>query len=391
MISFENTAIAFQSKSDKDLKRAYKLFKLVGTPWLVRIGKPLTTLAIKLRLPIKGIIKRTIFRQFCGGESIQECKSRIQELADSGIGTILDYSIEGKTEEVDFNATVEEIIDTLKAGEGNPSIPFAVFKTTGITRFGLLEKANDAAAKLSNAEQSEMDRLLDRMERIAQKAHETGTPVFIDAEESWIQDIIDRITYDLMLKFNKEKAIVYNTIQIYRHDRLEHLKKEAHIAKEKGYKMGIKLVRGAYMEKERKRAEDKNYPSPIQANKAATDKDFNLALAFLVENIDHISFCAGSHNEESNLLLTELMANAGIAQNDKRIHFAQLLGMSDHISYNLAHEKYNVAKYVPYGPVKEVLPYLLRRADENTSVAGQTSRELSLIIQETKRRKSQKS
>ena len=379
MISFENTAIAFQSKSDKDLKRAYRLFKLVGASWLVKMGKPLTILAIKLKLPIKGIIKRTIFRQFCGGESISECSSRIKELADSGIGTILDYSIEGKTEEVDFDATVEEIIATLEAGAGNSAIPFAVFKTTGITRFGLLEKANDIDSLLSNAEQKEMERLLTRMERIAKRAFESGTPVFIDAEETWIQDIIDRMAYDLMLKFNKEKAIVYNTIQIYRHDRLEHLKRETQIAKEKCYILGIKLVRGAYMEKERKRAEDKGYPSPIQPNKKATDTDFNLALEFLVENINYVSFCAGSHNEDSNLLLTQLMTKAGLQPDDKRVHFAQLLGMSDHISYNLAHEHYNVAKYVPYGPVTEVLPYLLRRADENTSVAGQTSRELSLI------------
>ncbi len=390
MISFENTAIAFQSKSDKDLKRAYRLFKLVGASWLVKIGKPLTMLAIKLKLPIKGIIKRTIFRQFCGGESISECSARIKELADSGIGTILDYSIEGKTEEADFDATVEEILATLDAGAGNPAIPFAVFKTTGITRFGLLEKANDIDSILNDAEQKEMDRLLTRMERIATRAFESGTPVFIDAEETWIQDVIDRMAYDLMIKFNKEKAIVYNTIQIYRHDRLEHLKKETQIATEKEYILGIKLVRGAYMEKERKRAVDKGYISPIQPNKKATDKDFNLALEFLVENINHVSFCAGSHNEDSNLLLTQLMTKAGLQHDDKRVHFAQLLGMSDHISYNLAHEHYNVAKYVPYGPVTEVLPYLLRRADENTSVAGQTSRELSLIIQETKRRKATK-
>lgn len=390
MISFENTAVAFQGKSDKDLKRAHRLFKLVGAPWLVKIGKPLTNLAFKLKLPIKGIVKDTIFRQFCGGETISECTSRIKELSDAGIGTILDYSIEGKTKEVDFNTTVDEIIATLKAGEGNPSIPFAVYKISGIARFGLLEKINDEKSELSEQEQAELARLMTRIEKIAAKAFESKTPLFIDAEESWIQDGIDRITYALMEKYNKEKAIIYNTAQMYRHDRLEHIKEQIQIAKDKGYILGIKLVRGAYMEKERDRAEEKGYPSPIQKNKAATDKDFDAALSYMIDHIDTTSFCAGSHNEESNLLLTKLMLEKGLNADDKRIHFAQLLGMSDHISYNLAHANYNVAKYVPYGPVEEVLPYLLRRADENTSVAGQTGRELSLIIQETKRRKAQK-
>jgi proline dehydrogenase len=390
MISFENTEVAFQSKSDKDLKRAHRLFKLVGAPWLVKIGKPLTNFAFKLKLPIKGIVKNTIFRQFCGGETIDECSSRIKELSGSGIGTILDYSIEGKTKEVDFNATVDEIIDTLKAGEGNPGIPFAVYKVSGIARFGLLEKINNAKTELTEPEKAELDRLMSRIEKIAAKAYESKTPLFIDAEESWIQDGIDRIAYSLMEKYNKEKAIIYNTAQMYRHDRLDHIKEQIKIAQSKNYILGIKLVRGAYMEKERNRAEEKGYPSPIQKDKKATDKDFDAALEFMIDHIESISFCAGSHNEESNLLLTELMEKKGISASDPRIHFAQLLGMSDHISYNLAHASYNVAKYVPYGPVGEVLPYLLRRADENTSVAGQTSRELSLIIQEMKRRKALK-
>ncbi|MDG1347459.1 MAG: proline dehydrogenase family protein [Crocinitomicaceae bacterium] len=336
------------------------------------------------------MIKRTIFRQFCGGENIEECAGRIKELKDSGIGAILDYSIEGKTAEVDFNATVDEIMDTLIAGEGNKAIPFAVFKVTGISRFGLLEKINDANAELLESEKAELARLMERIEKLAKKSFDTKTPLFFDAEETWIQDGIDRITYALMEKYNKEKAIIYNTLQIYRHDRLEHLKKQTAIAQAAGYKLGIKLVRGAYMEKERDRAEDKKYPSPIQPNKIATDKDFDDALRFMVDYIDSISFCAGSHNEESNALLTQLMQEKGITHDDPRAYFAQLLGMSDHITYNLAHANYNVAKYVPYGPISEVMPYLLRRADENTSVAGQTSRELSLILQETKRRKTEK-
>lgn len=390
MISFNNTEIAFKEKSNQDLKQTKLLFKLIGSPFLVKIGKTATLLALKLRLPIQGLIKRTIFRQFCGGENIEECAGRIKELKDSGIGAILDYSIEGKTAEVDFNATVDEIMDTLIAGEGNKAIPFAVFKVTGISRFGLLEKINDANAELLESEKAELARLMERIEKLAKKSFDTKTPLFFDAEETWIQDGIDRITYALMEKYNKEKAIIYNTLQIYRHDRLEHLKKQTAIAQAAGYKLGIKLVRGAYMEKERDRAEDKKYPSPIQPNKIATDKDFDDALRFMVDYIDSISFCAGSHNEESNVLLTQLMQEKGITHDDPRAYFAQLLGMSDHITYNLAHANYNVAKYVPYGPISEVMPYLLRRADENTSVAGQTSRELSLILQETKRRKTEK-
>jgi proline dehydrogenase len=390
MISFNNTEIAFKEKSNQDLKQTKLLFKLIGSPFLVKIGKTATLLALKLRLPIQGLIKRTIFRQFCGGENIEECAGRIKELKDSGIGAILDYSIEGKTAEVDFNATVDEIMDTLIAGEGNKAIPFAVFKVTGISRFGLLEKINDANAELLESEKAELARLMERIEKLAKKSFDTKTPLFFDAEETWIQDGIDRITYALMEKYNKEKAIIYNTLQIYRHDRLEHLKKQTAIAQAAGYKLGIKLVRGAYMEKERDRAEDKKYPSPIQPNKIATDKDFDDALRFMVDYIDSISFCAGSHNEESNALLTQLMQEKGITHDDPRAYFAQLLGMSDHITYNLAHANYNVAKYVPYGPISEVMPYLLRRADENTSVAGQTSRELSLILQETKRRKTEK-
>lgn len=389
MISFNNTEIAFKSKSDKDLKRAFRLFKIVGVPFLVKIGKPLTNVAIRMNLPIQGIIKKTIFKQFCGGETIPDCQEKINELAESGIGTILDYSVEGKVKEDDFDATTAEIIAALEKGFNNPKIPFGVFKVTGICRFGLLEKINKTTDNLNESEKAEYERLRLRIEKIASRANERKTPVFIDAEESWIQDGIDRLAYEMMEKYNKESAYIYNTIQIYRHDRLEHLKKHTAISKEKGYKLGIKLVRGAYMEKERERAQEKSYPSPIQKDKAATDKDFNTALTWLVEHIDNVSFCAGSHNEDSNLLLTKLMEDKGLAANDKRIHFAQLLGMSDHISYNLAYNNFNVAKYVPYGPVNEVLPYLLRRADENTSVAGQTSRELSLIIQETERRKAQ--
>lgn len=387
MISFDNTAIAFQSKSNKDLQKAYWLFRIVGNPSLVKIGKNVTNMALNLGLPIKGLIRKTIFNQFCGGESIEHCALTIATLQKYGIGTILDYSVEGKTSNEDFDATVQEIKRTIDRAANDPSIPFAVFKVTGIARFGILERANDSETQLNETEREELAAVCERIDQICQHAHQNNVPVFIDAEETWIQDVIDRISMQMMEKYNAEKAIVYNTLQMYRHDRLEFLRKSIIEAKDKEICLGIKLVRGAYMEKERERSLKMGYPSPIQADKESSDNDFNEALKVMIENISYVAFCAGTHNESSSLLLTELMAKQQIESNDKRIYFAQLLGMSDHISYNLSYHGYNVAKYVPYGPIKEVMPYLLRRAYENTSVAGQTSRELSLIIKEKERRK----
>lgn len=387
MISFDNTEIAFKSKSNTDLAKAYWLFKIIGNPKLVKVGKCATNTALNINLPIKGIIKKTIFSQFCGGETISDCTKAITTLSNYGIGTILDYSIEGKTSDEDFNATVEEIIATIKAAANNPKIPFAVFKVTGISSFSILEKANDIHSVLSPEEEQKLSAIIQRIDKICAAAYSHSVPVFIDAEETWIQDTIDRITFDMMLKYNKEQAIVFNTLQMYRHDRLAFLKNEITKAKTHNIHYGVKLVRGAYMEKERERALKMGYPSPIQPDKKACDFDFNSALELIIENLDAMALCAGSHNEESAQLLASLMNNKGIASGDKRVYFAQLLGMSDHISYNVAHAGYNVAKYVPYGPVKEVMPYLLRRADENTSVAGQTGRELSLIMKERNRRK----
>jgi proline dehydrogenase len=387
MISFDNTEVAFRGKSKNDLKRAYWLFKVVANPSLVKFGKWATTIALKLRLPIKGIIKNTIFRQFCGGESIKESLSASNKLASRNVKTILDYSIEGKTQEEDFEATVQEIIGTIKEAEGNENIPFAVFKVTGICLYELLQKANNGTEALSQEEQNQYKILLQRVTRICTEAYNRNVPVFMDAEESWIQNTIDELSYTMSLKFNRKRAIVYNTIQLYRHDRLEFLKKEIETARKENYKLGVKLVRGAYMEKERERALKMGYPSPIQPNKESTDHDFDEALRMVVSNIDTISFCAGTHNEKSSLLLANLLNENGISPDDPRAYFAQLLGMSDHISFNLADKGLMVAKYVPYGPIKEVLPYLIRRADENTSVAGQTNRELALIIKERKRRK----
>ena len=387
MISFDNTEVAFRGKSKGDLNRAYWLFKVVSSPAMVRFGKWATNVALRLKLPIKAIIKKTIFRQFCGGESIQESLKASKTLASRNVKTILDYSIEGKTKEEDFDKTVQEIIGTIREGENNKNIPFAVFKVTGICLHDILEKSNDGIENLSTEEKKDYDKLKERVSIICLEAYNRNVPIFIDAEESWIQNTIDRLAYEMSVKFNQKTAVVYNTIQLYRHDRLAFLKSEIARADKENFKLGVKLVRGAYMEKERARAEEQGCPSPIQPNKDAADKDFNASLKVVIERIDRVSFCAGTHNEESSMLLVKLLKEYGVDSSDPRAYFAQLLGMSDHISFNLADNDLMVAKYVPYGPIKEVLPYLIRRADENTSVTGQTGRELSLIMKERKRRK----
>jgi len=387
MLSFENTEIAFKSKSTPDLKRAYWLFKIVSSPIIVKIGKVATNFALSLRLPIRKIVKATIFKQFCGGESIEDCRNKMEELATFKVGTILDYSIEGKTTDEDFEQTVEIIIQTIQEGRNNKNIPFTVFKVTGIGSINLLEKASDQNYILNESQILELEGIKNRIERICAVAHTAKIPVFIDAEESWIQAIIDTWALEMMLKYNLEKAIVYNTLQMYRHDRLEFLTSCSENAKKHGIKYGIKLVRGAYMEKERERAQKLGYPSPIYPDKNASDDAYNTALKFILEHNMLFALCAGTHNEESSLLLTQELERKQISRDNDKFYFAQLLGMSDHISFNLSNAGFKVAKYVPFGPVKEVMPYLLRRADENTSVAGQTGRELSLIIKELDRRK----
>ena len=387
MLSFENTEIAFKSKSTPDLKRAYWLFKIVSSPIIVKIGKVATNFALSLHLPIRKIVKATIFKQFCGGESIEDCRNKMEELATFKVGTILDYSIEGKTTDEDFEQTVEIIIQTIQEGINNNNIPFAVFKVTGIGSINLLEMASDQNCILNESQTLELEGIKNRIERICAAAHTAMIPVFIDAEESWIQAIIDTWALEMMLKYNLEKAIVYNTLQMYRHDRLEFLTSCSENAKKHGIKYGIKLVRGAYMEKERARAQKLGYPSPIYPDKNASDDAYNTALKFILEHEMIFALCAGTHNEESSLLLTQELERKHISRDNDKFYFAQLLGMSDHISFNLSNAGFKVAKYVPFGPVKEVMPYLLRRADENTSVAGQTGRELSLIIKELDRRK----
>ncbi len=387
MVSFDNTKIAFISKSDFDLKKSYWLFKLMSKPMLVKYGGGLAPLGLKFGF--KGLIKSTIFKQFVGGENITDCGKAIEQLGKYNIGTILDYSVEGKESEVDFDACCKETIETIHRAKGDKNIPFCVFKVTGLARFSILEKVTTKQT-LTKEEAEEFERVKQRVNKICSEAYSNNKPVFIDAEESWIQVAIDDLANENMARYNKDSAIVYNTFQMYRKDRLDYLDKSVAMGKTHSYHVGAKLVRGAYMEKERKRATEKGYPSPIQDSNDHTDRDYNAALEFCVKNIDCMGLCAGTHNEKSSLVLVDLMTKHNVAPTDKRIYFSQLLGMSDHISYNLSQNNYNVAKYVPYGPVKEVLPYLIRRAQENTSVKGQTGRELSLIIKEKERRKNSK-
>ena len=384
-ISFDNTEIAFKAKSTSDLQKSYWLFKLVSNNVLVKLGPTLLKIAFFLRLPIRSIIKKTIFEQFCGGESIKDCKGRIQSLAKFNVQTILDYSVEGESSKENFDLTANEIIKTIKRAKGDENIPFAVFKTSGLARIELLEKVSSNIS-LNENEKREFELLKDRVKIICQKAYDLDVRIFIDAEESWIQNTIDDLATSMMRKYNSEKAIVYNTLQMYRWDRIAFLKQSYADAENGNYYLGLKIVRGAYMEKERERAEELGYSSPIQKDKISCDKDYDLALAYCINHIDKIALCAGTHNEESSLKLIDLMRENNILKDDKRVYFSQLLGMSDHISFNLADEGYNVVKYMPYGPVKLVMPYLIRRAQENTSISGQTGRELNLIIKEKTRR-----
>ena len=386
-MDFSNTKIAFQYKNNYQLKKAYQLFKLMSNNFLVNIGGAFANLALKINLPIQPIIRHTIFDQFCGGETVVDCENRINKLSNYSIGTILDYSVEGVGSDNSFDATVSEIIKTIDAASVSKDIPFSVFKLTGLASYSILKSANLKIDHLSTSEKEEYQLLIDRVTRICSHAAKQKVKIFIDAEDSWYQGTIDRIAELMMLKYNKNEVIVYTTIQFYRWDRLSYLKNLYLTSEKQDFKLGIKLVRGAYMEKERAEAIKNNYPDPIQKNKKRTDADFNKGIDFCVDHLTRISICLGTHNEFSCLYLLKLMNEKSINKNDDRIFFAQLLGMSDHISFNLSNEGYNVAKYVPYGPIKEVMPYLIRRAEENTSVAGQTLRELNLIKKEIKRRK----
>ncbi len=389
MISFNDTEIALKHKSDADLQRAYFLFKTLAKRKLVDTGSLLTKVALNLHLPLRWAIKPTIYRHFCGGETIRECIPVIENLANFNVKAVLDYSVEGSETDEGIQAALDETLEVIKFAARNENIPFSVFKPTAFCRNEVLEKVGENK-HLTTSEQTEADNFRERVNLLCKTAYDNDIPIMIDAEDSFYQDFIDDVVTDMMRQYNRKKAIVYNTYQMYRWDRLEKLKNDYFRSVEEKYFMGAKFVRGAYMERERRRAEEKGYKSPIHKTKEETDRDYNLALKFTVEHIDKISVFNGTHNEDSSRYLAELMEEHHLPKNDSRIYFSQLYGMSDHISFNLAHLGYNVAKYLPYGPVKHVLPYLIRRAQENTSVEGQTGRELQIISEEVKRRKAQK-
>ena len=386
-ISFENLEVAFASKSDAELKKMHLVFSLLNNKTLSDIGIALTHFALKLKLPIKWIMKQTMFGHFCGGETIKESIKACEKLAEFGIEAILDYSVEGKGDEESFERTTEEIRQTMVESAKTDYMPFGVIKVTGLGDYHNLIKIQ-AGEKLNPQEQIAYDKTKARVDLLCKTAHDLGLKILIDAEESWFQDAVDDLVYEAMEKYNRERCVVYNTYQMYRHDMLARLKKAKEAASQKGYLLGAKLVRGAYMEKEAERAEKYGYPSPIQPSKAATDKDYNAGVEFCIENKDIVFLMSGSHNENSNYLVAELMNKYGVDPKSDKVFFAQLYGMSDNISFNLAKAGYRVVKYVPYGPVEKVMPYLTRRAAENSSIAGQSSREFELIKREMKRRNS---
>lgn len=382
---FENTEVAFSLKSDSQLERAYFLFKMIQNQPMVRIGTAVTNFALKAHLPVEGLIRSTVFDHFCGGVTEEDCMPNIDNMYTKNVNSILDYSVEGKETEDQFDHALEKTLKTIDFAKEKKSIPFAVFKPTGFGRFALYQKITEGTA-LTVDEKSEWLRVVERYHTVCKVALEKDVPLLIDAEESWMQEAADNLIEELMEVYNTKKAIVFSTLQMYRHDRFAYLKELHQKAHQKGYYIGMKIVRGAYMEKERERAKEKGYESPICKDKQATDDNYNAVIVYMLEH-PNMALFAGTHNEESSFLVMDLMKKHNIVSNDKRVWFGQLYGMSDHISFNLAKEGYNVAKYVPFGPVRDVMPYLIRRAEENTSVAGQTSRELGLIKSEKKRRK----
>lgn len=390
-ISFDNTENAFAYKSDKELKSARFLFRTMGFSWFVKIGTRLTPFIMKTGLPIHGLIRKTIFKQFVGGETLEETKNVASVLGKYGVEAILDYGVEGKEGEESFDHATGEFIRVINYAATQGNLPFMSIKVTGFARFALLQKLDEAPRLRSGihdheAETAEWDRVRERMYSICEAAAEKNIGVLVDAEESWIQDPVDRLTMEMMEIFNKDRVIVYNTIQLYRHDRLHFLKLSHQIARQQGFLLGVKLVRGAYMEKERARAAEKGYESPIQKNKEASDKDYNEAVEYCINNLEQVSVIVASHNEKSNLLAARLMDEKGLPHNHPHVHFSQLYGMSDNITFNLAKEGFKVSKYLPFGPIRDVIPYLMRRAQENSSMSGQTGRELSLINKELERR-----
>jgi proline dehydrogenase len=385
-INFEDTKTAFRIKSDRDLRRAYILFKLISYPILVKIGNPVIKVCSALRIPIGWIVKPTAFKHFVGGETLEDCQPAVEKIKTANVYSILDYSVEGKESDKAICAALEETLRAVKNAGKNPEIPFAVFKPTAFGKHHALEVLS-AEGTPDPETKEEGEKFRSRIDTLCKTAFAYDIPIMIDAEDTYIQHFIDKVVMEMMQLYNKEKCIVYNTYQMYRHDRISILEADIKKAREEKFFLGAKFVRGAYMERERLRAEKMDYEDPIQPDKESTDKDYNLALKISMDNLDIVSIFNGTHNEYSSKYLADLMIEQGINPADKRIWFSQLYGMSEHISYNLSDAGFNVAKYVPYGPVRFVLPYLMRRVEENTSVKGQTGRELSLIKKERQRRK----
>jgi len=391
-LSFDNTQNAFAYKSTADLKRAKFLISAIQSPIMVTLATKATPILMKLGLPINGLLRNTVFKQFVGGETLEESARVAKLLSSYGVQVILDYGVEAKEGESNFDDVTEHIIEAIDFAATQTNIPFISVKLTGVASHILLENLNDAPRLRSGIHDSESDnaawqRVRERMYAICDVAQEKGVGILIDAEETWIQDPIDRLAIELMGVYNKEKVVVYNTYQLYRNDRFSFLQLSHRIAKEQGFLLGAKLVRGAYMEKERARAQQMGYPSPIHVDKAATDKDFDAAAKYCIENIDSISLLLASHNEQSNIQIAGEMARLNLSNDFKNVHFSQLYGMGDHITFNMAVKGYNVSKYLPFGPISEVIPYLMRRAEENSSVNGQTNKELVMIKSELARRK----
>ena len=385
-IHFEDTSIAFKHKSDRDLLLSYLIFLLTKHPFLVKFLSRAAKLSLVMGLPVKPLIKATVFRQFCGGETRREYQNVVEQLGKSGIGAILDYSVEGGEDEAGFEETKNAILQTIQQAGSDKNIPFACMKMTGIVAESLLEKMT-AGGVLSREDEPAWERLKERLSDICEQAGKSGTPIFIDAEESWIQGVIDDLAEEMMLTFNRKRAVVFTTLQMYRTDRVGYFKRLIENARRNDFLLGVKIVRGAYMEQERDRARHLGYPSPIHPDKPATDRAFDETLRLFMDHMDAVEICVGTHNEASCKLLAGLMAEKGIPNDHPHICFSQLYGMSDHISYNLAHAGYNVTKYLPYGPVASTLPYLARRAEENTAIAGQMGKELEIIVRERRRRR----
>ena len=383
---FDNTETAFKLKSDSELERAYFLFKMISKEPLVRIGTAATKFALNLHLPVEGLIRSTVFDHFCGGVNEMDCLGVVANLKGAGVYSVLDFSVEGKEDEEQFDLTLEKVLELTDFAAEKPTMPFSVFKPTGLGRFKVWQKVTEKQT-LTESEEKEWLRIKERFDKVSKAAYDSDITLLIDSEKSWMQDAADDLCEEMMMKYNTKKAIVFNTLQCYRWDRLDYLKEQHAKAKKGKYKLGFKIVRGAYLEKENDRAEDLGYKSPICDSKEATDAIFNAIMRYILDNLDDISLFIGTHNEDSTYMAMEIMEEKGIPKNDPRVWFGQLYGMSDHITFNIASEGYNAAKYIPFGPVKDVMPYLIRRAEENTSVAGQTNRELSLLKKEKKRRK----